>query len=341
MPETAMRIEDLCVQFRTETGTVHAVSDLSLQVAAGSTLAVVGESGSGKSATGLAALGLLPPAGSATGHIYLAEQDVLTMSEQELRAVRGRQIALIFQDSLTALSPYSTLGAQIGEAYRLHHRGASTNEARRRAVDMLGRVGIPDPARRARQHPHEFSGGMRQRAMIAMALINQPSVLVADEPTTALDVTVQAQILELLKELQRDFGMAIVLITHDMGVVAQAADDVLVLYAGREAESGGLVDVFEHGAHPYTVGLRAGMPRMDRATGTRLTSIPGTPASGDDVPTGCPFQPRCAYTHLVGERCTTDLPPLELRESHSGGKPHRAACHLAELPELSELGAVT
>lgn len=336
MPEDALTVDNLSVEFRTAGGTVHAVRDLSFSVPAGGTLALVGESGSGKSATGLAIMSLLPPTGVAHGRVLIGGQDMLTMPERARQQIRGNEAALIFQDSLTALSPYNTLGKQIGDAYLLHHPKATRREARERAVDMLGRVGIPDASRRSRQYPHEFSGGMRQRAMIAMAVINNPRLLVADEPTTALDVTVQAQILDLLAELQSDFGTAIVLITHDMGVVAETADQVLVMYASREVESGSLTDVFQRAAHPYTVGLQGAMPRLSAGAGTRLTAIPGTPASGDDDVTGCPFQPRCGYAELVGADCLTVRPRLAARDGAEPAVPHRAACHIPNLSHAEE-----
>jgi peptide/nickel transport system ATP-binding protein len=230
---------------------------------------------------------------------------------------------MIFQDPLSSLHPYYTIGAQIIEAYRIHN-DVSKQAARRHAIDLLGRVGIPQPATRVDDYPHQFSGGMRQRAMIAMALSCDPELLIADEPTTALDVTVQAQILDLINDLQSEFGSAVIIITHDLGVVAELADDILVMYAGRVAEYGAAADIFGRPDHPYTWGLLASMPRMDRELTSRLIPIPGTPPSLIRVPSGCPFHPRCRYTHLTGGRCDTEVPPL--REAVTPG--HAAACHL-------------
>ena len=254
-----------------------------------------------------------------------------------MRDLRGAKMAMIFQDPLSSLHPYYTVGDQIIEAYRIHHPQATRRQARQRAIDMLGRVGIPQPKVRADAYPHQFSGGMRQRVMIAMALVNDPELLIADEPTTALDVTVQAQILDLISDLQAEFGSAVIIITHDLGVVAELSDDILVMYAGRAAEYGSAVDVFGRPEHPYTWGLMASMPRMDRELTTRLVPIPGAPPSLIGVPPGCAFHPRCRYTDLVGERCRTEVPLL--REATPG---HASACHLTaaqKAREWSELSA--
>lgn len=335
MPESVLQIEDLSISFTNPGGEFEVVRGLSVNVERGRTLAVVGESGSGKTVTGRAVMRLLPPAARARGRIVVAGRDVLAASEQELRGIRGADVAMVFQDSLSALSPYLSVGAQIVQAVRLHDSSVSRRDARGRAVEMLRRVGIPGPADAARRYPHEFSGGMRQRAVIAMAIVNRPALLVADEPTTALDVTVQAQILALLRELQDEYGMAMLLISHDFAVVASAADDVLVLYAGREAEYGSVGDIFEHPAHPYTAGLRAATPRLD-ADGeqARLRAIPGAPTSLRDAGPGCAFAPRCAFAARFEDRCVVELPPLTPRPAGAVGGVHRAACHLDRLPSL-------
>jgi peptide/nickel transport system ATP-binding protein len=325
-----LEVHDLRVTFRTEGGQVPAVDGIDLAVAPGRTLAIVGESGSGKSVTSAAVMGLLPSNADVTGEVLLNGQKLLGLSRGELREVRGNDIALVFQDALSALNPYYSVGWQIAEAYRLHH-DTSKRDARRRAVQMLDRVGIPDAARRSRSYPHEFSGGMRQRVVIAMALVNDPKVLIADEPTTALDVTVQAQIMRLLADVQAEFGTALMLISHDLGVVAEVADDVVVMYAGRAMETGTVRDLFHRAAHPYSLGLLGAMPRVDVPPRPRLTTIPGSPPSPGSVVTGCPFQPRCPYTHLIGQRCITERPELTPRP---GQGHHEAACHLGRRPEV-------
>ena len=258
-----------------------------------------------------------------TGEIRLDGEDLVSATPERVRQLRGNKMAMIFQDPLTSLHPYYTVGAQIIEAYRVHNN-VSKQVAKQRAIDMLGRVGIPQPTVRVDDYPHQFSGGMRQRAMIAMALSCDPELLIADEPTTALDVTVQAQILDLISSLQQEFGSAVIVITHDLGVVAELADDILVMYAGRMAEYGTSEDIFDRPAHPYAWGLLGSMPRLDRARTERLSPIPGTPPSLINVPSGCPFHPRCAYPEQVGgDRCQTEVPLL--RET---GPAHRVACHL-------------
>jgi peptide/nickel transport system ATP-binding protein len=326
-----LEVHDLHVTFRTEGGAVPAVAGIDFSVAPGKTLAIVGESGSGKSVSSAAVMGLLPSNADVKGEVLLSGQQLVGLSREELRKIRGNDIALVFQDALSALNPYYSVGWQVAEAYRLHH-DVSKKEARRRAVRMLDLVGIPDAARRSRSYPHEFSGGMRQRVVIAMALVNDPLVLIADEPTTALDVTVQAQIMRLLEDVQTEFDTALVLISHDLGVVAEVADDVLVMYAGRAAEVGSVRDLFHRAAHPYSLGLLGAMPRVDVPPLPRLTTIPGSPPSPGSIETGCPFQPRCAYTERVGKRCITERPELTPRPGEGS---HEAACHLGRRPEVA------
>ncbi|GIJ80624.1 peptide/nickel transport system ATP-binding protein [Micromonospora phaseoli] len=320
-----LRVEDLRVSFNTTDGVVRAVDGLSFSVERGRTLGVVGESGSGKSVTSLAILGLHDPRrATVTGGITVGGRQLIGRPESEVRRLRGRDAAMIFQDPLSALHPYYPVGRQIAEAYRVHHRGAGRAETRRRVIELLDRVGIPQPGRRYDQYPHEFSGGMRQRVMIAMALVNDPDLLIADEPTTALDVTVQAQILELLADLQAESGTAIVLITHDLGVVSQVADEVLVMYAGRAVEQGTVEQVLLRPQHPYTWGLLSSVPSLRGDAEADLRPIPGNPPSLIDVPAGCAFHPRCRYAEHTAGRCGTELP--ELRAAGTAG--HRVACHL-------------
>jgi peptide/nickel transport system ATP-binding protein len=334
-PRPYLDVTDLKVHFPTDDGLVKAVDGVSFSVEEGATLAIVGESGSGKSVTMQAVMGLLRRTkAKIEGEVWLGGTELLQASNEQLRRKRGAAMAMIFQDPLSALHPYYTIGNQIEEAYLVHHK-ASRKDAHKRAIEMLDRVGIPNASRRIDEYPHEFSGGMRQRAMIAMALINDPKLLIADEPTTALDVTVQAQILELMKDLRRDFGSAIVMITHDLGVVADIADDVLVMYAGRAVETGTSVDVFFEASHPYTSGLLRSMPRLDRGRESRLDPIPGTPPSLIRLPTGCAFQPRCAFPEVVGgDRCATEMPGL-----FDAGPNHQARCFLNPLHRTDVLSA--
>ncbi|MDQ2849442.1 MAG: ABC transporter ATP-binding protein [Actinomycetota bacterium] len=298
-----LAVEDLAVHFPTEDGLVKAVDGVSFTLAAGKTVGIVGESGSGKSVSSSAIMGLQRgTSAQVSGSIKFDGRELTDISDEEYRHLRGKDIAMIFQDPLSAMHPYYTVGAQIVEAYRVHNPKASKKEARERTLEMLSKVGIPSPARRIDQYPHEFSGGMRQRAMVAMALINNPKLLIADEPTTALDVTVQAQILDLMVELQDEFGSAIIIITHDLGVVADIADDILVMYAGRPVEKGAVLDTFARPKHPYTWGLLASMPRLDRPKADKLDPIPGNPPSLINLPRGCSFNPRCAYSGRVPER---------------------------------------
>jgi peptide/nickel transport system ATP-binding protein len=319
--DTYLSVRDLNVRFATEGGIVKAVNGLSFDLERGKTLGIVGESGSGKSVTNLSILGLhAPETTTVEGEIWVDGQDVTDLSRKELEKLRGNKIAMIFQDALTALSPYYTVGRQIAEPYR-KHTGASKAEARARAIEMLGKVGIPDPKNRVDDYPHQFSGGMRQRAMIAMALVCDPALLIADEPTTALDVTVQAQILDLLKDLQQEFGSAIILITHDLGVVANTADDILVMYAGRAVERGTTREVLKSPQHPYTWGLLSSMPGLSGDVDEPLRPIPGSPPSLLNPPSGCAFHPRCEFVDLVGGgRCATERPLLPAGRG--------SACHL-------------
>jgi peptide/nickel transport system ATP-binding protein len=319
-----LQVRDLHVQFATDDGLVKAVDGLSFDLERGRTLGIVGESGSGKSVTSLAIMGLHRGKGTQiSGEIRLDGEDLVSADPDRVRKLRGSKMAMIFQDPLSALHPFYSVGDQIVEAYRVHNK-VSKPVARKRAIELLGRVGIPQPTVRVDDYPHQFSGGMRQRAMIAMALSCDPELLIADEPTTALDVTVQAQILDLIVDLQAEFGSAVIIITHDLGVVAEVADEVLVMYAGRPAETGSAEGVFRQPGHPYTWGLLDSMPRLDVARVDRLRPIPGTPPSLINVPSGCPFHPRCAYKEDVGGgRCSTEVPLL--LEVMPG---HRTACHL-------------
>ncbi len=321
--EPFLQMKDLKVHFPTDDGLVRSVDGLSFSVDRGKTLGIVGESGSGKSVTSLSIMGL-HKGGTAqiSGEILLDGQELVGARAEEVRQLRGKRMAMIFQDPLSAMHPYYTVGNQIIEAYQVHNK-VTKSVARKHAIEMLDRVGIPQPDRRVDAYPHQFSGGMRQRAMIAMALSCDPDLLIADEPTTALDVTVQAQILDLIRDLQREFNSAVIIITHDLGVVAELADDILVMYAGRAAEAGTAEDIFDRPQHPYTWGLLGSMPRIDRERSERLIPIKGTPPSLIRVPRGCPFNPRCAYAGLTGGASTTERP--ELLDIGSG---HKVACHL-------------
>ena len=335
-PDSAyLSVRDLRVRFNTEDGVVKAVDGVSFDVQRGKTLGIVGESGSGKSVTSLAVLGLHNPSRTdTTGQILVGGRDVTKMREDEIRKLRGFDVSMIFQDPLSALHPFYKIGRQIAEAYLVHHPKASRKEAFDKAVSMLDRVGIPQPLRRAGQYPHEFSGGMRQRAMIAMALVNDPNLIIADEPTTALDVTVQAQILDLLEDLQRDFNAAIVLITHDLGVVSQIADDILVMYAGRVAERGSAEQVLRSPQHPYAWGLLASVPSLHGDAEADLLPIKGNPPSLINVPSGCAFHPRCRYAMLNGGPCDIEVPQtLPLLLSDQPG--HVVACHLPERQRMA------
>jgi peptide/nickel transport system ATP-binding protein len=320
---TYLEVRELRVAFPTDDGLVRAVDGISFTLERGRTLGIVGESGSGKSVTSLAILGLHNRRNAnVSGEIRLDGRELVGAPADDVRALRGKKMAMIFQDPLSAMHPYYTVGTQIIEAYRVHN-DVSKQVARKHAVDMLGRVGIPQPERRVDDYPHQFSGGMRQRAMIAMALSCDPELLIADEPTTALDVTVQAQILDLMRGLQEEFNSALIIITHDLGVVAELADDILVMYAGRCAEYAPADDLFARPEHPYTWGLLGSMPRLDRARTKRLLPIRGTPPSMIHLPPGCAFHPRCGYAGRNGGASETVVP--ELVES---APQHLVACHL-------------
>ena len=320
-----LEVKNLCVNFPTEDGLVKAVDNLSFSVEKGKTLGIVGESGSGKSVTSLAILGLHKGSkAQVSGQIFVGGVEVNSGSESDIRKLRGNQMAMIFQDSLTALTPFYTIGDQIVEAYQVHNK-VSKADGKKHAIQMLDRVGIPEPQKRVDDYPHQFSGGMRQRAMIAMALSCNPSLLIADEPTTALDVTVQAQILELLRQLQKDFGTAIILITHDLGVVAETADDVLLMYAGKAVEYGSVRDVLQKPQHPYGWGLLTSIPRLTGDPDKKLAAIPGTPPSLISVPSGCAFHPRCSYVSAVGAACSATVPDLL---PVATGAHHLVRCHL-------------
>ncbi len=311
-----LRVEDLRVEFDTEDGVVHAVDGITYQVSGGRTLGIVGESGSGKTVSSLTTLGLTRAQGARiSGRILFDGRDLLTLPESEMRAIRGNDIAMIFQDPLSALHPLYRVSKQLTEAMRAH-RGLSKQEARERAIELLGLVGIPDPAGRVDNYPHEFSGGMRQRVMIAMALSNEPKLLIADEPTTALDVTVQAQILALMERLQRELGMAIVIITHDLGVVAEMADDIAVMYAGRIVETAPARSLFASPEHPYTWGLLKSIPRLDGNRDEALVPISGTPPSLIKRPSGCHFHPRCPYAQPEHSRIDPQLEAVPDEPDH-------------------------
>ena len=330
--EPFLAVENLTVRFPTADGLVQAVTDLSYTVELGKTLGIVGESGSGKSVSSMAVLGLHDArSAQIEGSIRVGGTEVVGLAESKLRTLRGNAVAMIFQDALAALHPFYKVGAQLAEAYRVHHPQASRKQARMRAIEMLERVGIPQPDKRVDEFPHQYSGGMRQRAMIAMGLINDPSLLIADEPTTALDVTVQAQILDLLQDLQREFNSAIIIITHDLGVIAEMADDVLVMYGGRAVEYGTCKDIMTRPEMPYTWGLLSSVPDVTADTNARMIPIPGNPPSLLSPPSGCAFHPRCVHSAKVGgDLCTTTLPEL-LPGRHEG---HLRRCHLANPDEI-------
>ena len=314
--EPLLRVEDLFVRFPTEDGVVHAVDGITYQVFPGGTLGIVGESGSGKTVSSLTTMGLTRLQGAAVeGRILFEGRDLTTLPDEEMRKVRGNDIAMVFQDPLSSLHPFYKVGSQLIEAIRAHN-DVSKKAARERAVELLGLVGIPDPKRRVDDYPHEFSGGMRQRAMIAMALANEPKLLIADEPTTALDVTVQAQILALMERLQRELGMAIVIITHDLGVVAELADDIAVMYAGRIVEAAPASLLFSAPQHPYTWGLLKSIPTLEASREAALVPIQGSPPSLIARPSGCHFHPRCAYVQPEHKRLDPNLDVVPSAPEH-------------------------
>ncbi|MEI7659957.1 MAG: ABC transporter ATP-binding protein [Actinomycetes bacterium] len=320
-----LEVNNLSISFPTEDGVVKAVDNMSFSLEKGKTLGIVGESGSGKSVTSLAILGLHKGStAEVSGQILIDGQDINAMAENQVRSLRGKLMSMIFQDALAALHPYYTVGNQIAEAYLVHNK-VSKSEAKKRAIEMLDRVGIPEPQKRVDDYPHQFSGGMRQRAMIAMALSCNPSLLIADEPTTALDVTVQAQIIDLLRDLQKEFNTAIILITHDLGVVSETADDILLMYAGKAIEYGTVRDVLQKPQHPYGWGLLTSIPRLTGDPEKSLAAIPGTPPSLISVPSGCAFHPRCSYVKQVGTACSSSIPDLL---PVSAGAHHLVRCHL-------------
>ncbi len=320
MAEPLLEVKDLKVHFPTDDGLVKAVDGVSFTLSPGETLGVVGESGSGKSVTWMTVMGLVTKKEARiSGQVLFRGQDLLQLPEDEMRHIRGEKISMIFQDPLTALNPVHRVGNQIAEVFQVH-RGTSKKEAIEESVNLLQLVGIPQPKQRARQYPHEFSGGMRQRAMIAMALALNPDLLIADEPTTALDVTVQAQILDLIDKLKDEFDAAVALITHDLGVVAEHCDDIMVMYAGRCVEYGEARDIYYSAHMPYTWGLLSSIARMDQDRKERLKPISGQPPSLINVPEGCPFNPRCPY---VMDICRRERPELLPSNGH-----HASACHL-------------
>jgi oligopeptide/dipeptide ABC transporter ATP-binding protein len=324
VPEPLLSIEDLVVEFKTEDGVVHAVDGVSYELYPGEILGIVGESGSGKSVSTLALLGLIPmpPGRIVSGSAMFKGRDLLKLKKRELRKVRGNEVAMIFQDPMTSLNPVLTVGHQLGEAIKTHFPDEKDAEVKKRVIELLRLVGVPNPETRYSQYPHEFSGGMRQRAMIAMGMSNSPSLLIADEPTTALDVTIQAQVLEVLKRVQHETEAATILITHDLGIVAEMCDRVLVMYAGHIVESGTVETIFRSPRHPYTIGLMNSLPKLTEDE-EWLEPITGAPPSLINLPPGCPFHPRC---FLARERCRQENPPLAPVE----GSTHLSACHFSE-----------
>lgn len=319
MTQPLLELDDLRTYFYTDIGTAKSVDGVSYFAQAGETLGVVGESGCGKSVTALSIMGLIPrpPGKIVSGAIRYKGQDLTKLDEEAMRAIRGKHISMIFQEPMTSLNPVYTVGDQIIEGLRVHHWDISPREARARAIDMLAKVGIPLPGKRIDDYPHSMSGGMRQRVCIAMALICSPDLLIADEPTTALDVTIQAQILDLMNQLQEDLGMGIVLITHDLGVVAETCDQVVVMYAGKVVENTDVHRLFERPAHPYTDALFRSLPDVG-ASHVRLPTIPGMVPSAYEFPTGCRFRARCRY---ADGQCTEEPPLVEIEPGH------RVACH--------------
>jgi oligopeptide/dipeptide ABC transporter ATP-binding protein len=324
VPDPVLSIRDLVVEFKTEDGVVHAVDGVSYDLFPGETLGIVGESGSGKSVSTLALLGLIPqpPGRIVSGTADFKGRDLLKLKKKELRRVRGNEVAMVFQDPMTSLNPVLTVGSQLGESIKTHYPDEKKEVVKQRVIELLKLVGVPNAETRYDQYPHEFSGGMRQRAMIAMSITNSPALLIADEPTTALDVTIQAQVLEVLKRVQEETQAATILITHDLGIVAEMCDRVLVMYAGHIVESGTVEMIFRSPRHPYTIGLMNSLPKLTEDE-EWLEPITGAPPSLIDLPPGCPFHPRC---FLARERCRQENPPLAPVE----GSTHLSACHFSE-----------
>jgi oligopeptide/dipeptide ABC transporter ATP-binding protein len=328
--DSVLSVRDLTVDFSSGDGPVHAVRGVSYELRPGEVLGIVGESGSGKSVTSMAVMGLLPKTASVHGSVRFRGEELLGKPDKEMARIRGDKIAMIFQDPMTSLNPVYKIGYQLAEAVRAHY-DLTRQQARKRAIELLELVNIPQPDRRVDQYPHEFSGGMRQRVVIAIAMANDPDVIIADEPTTALDVTVQAQVLESLRAAQRETGAAMVLITHDLGVVAGQADRVLVMYAGKPVEIGTVEDIYYNPRMPYTLGLLGSLPRLDKREQSRLTPIQGSPPSLVNLPPGCPFTPRCP---IAADVCQVREPELEPVESGAftgaGLRGHLSACHFKE-----------
>jgi oligopeptide transport system ATP-binding protein len=327
VPEPILSIRNLVVEFKTEDGIVHAVDDISYDVYPGETLGIVGESGSGKSVSTMSILGLIPqpPGRIASGTAMFKGQDLLKMKKKQLRQFRGDEVAMVFQDPMTSLNPVLKVGYQLAEAIKTHYPKEKDDRVKERVIDLLRLVGVPNPEVRYSQYPHEFSGGMRQRAMIAMSIANSPSLLIADEPTTALDVTIQAQVLEVLKNVQAETHAATILITHDLGIVAELCERVIVMYAGKIVEHGDVHTIFQHPRHPYTIGLMDSLPKLTEDE-EWLRPIPGQPPSLINRPSGCPFHPRC-FLSQGRLRCREEVPPLRPTDR---GEDHGSACHFAE-----------
>ncbi len=330
MPDPILSIRNLAVEFKTDDGIVHAVDDISYDVYPGETLGIVGESGSGKSVSTLSILGLIPqpPGRIVSGEAMFKGSDLLKLKKRELRRVRGDEVAMIFQDPMTSLNPVLKVGFQLGEAIKTHYPKEKDDAVKERVIELLRLVGVPNPETRYDQYPHEFSGGMRQRAMIAMSIANSPSLLIADEPTTALDVTIQAQVLEVMRRVQAETHAATILITHDLGIVAELCERVLVMYAGRIVESGDVHTIFRSPRHPYTIGLMDSLPRLTEDE-EWLRPIPGQPPSLINRPSGCAFHPRCFLSQGRAE-CRAEVPKLRAMD----GAEHLSACHFTD--ELRE-----